>query len=263
MSNSDKKAVPLFDELVKKIEALSGVKFDPEELKDFDIRKERAREARLARLEIKQEYENARKKAIDSIYRSHMIDPNITFDSLKIDEYNQDAINCAKLFCYAQKDDDKTSLLFIQGAEGTGKTTLCHAIANYWIKSHNHNISLISFDQIRKTKFFYSNDESGVREERDEQWETFLNKNLLILDGFLQNREGLTIFDQKVFSELLRERYARGLPMVITTPVMFTNLTTALGSYCYESLLEYDVLAKSLHGPSRRNRLVVNGVAIS
>ncbi len=263
MSNSDKKAVPLFDELVKKIEALSGIKFNQEELTNFDIRKERAREARLAHIEIEREYENSRKKAIEAIYRSHMVDPKITFDSLIVDDYNQDAINCAKLFCYAQKEDNKVPLLFIQGAEGTGKTMLCHAIANYWLENHSHDISLTSLDQIRKTRFFYTKDESELRDERDEQWEKYLNKKLIILDGFLQSREGMTVFDQKIFSELLRERHARSLPMVITTPVMFSSLTTAMGGYCYESLLEYEVLAKSLLGASRRKPLIVNGVAIS
>lgn len=265
MSDSKKhKVVSAYDELVKTLEKVSGVKFDKESLKDFDIKKDRAREAKLAAAQIKQELQINRKKAIGELYKKGVVNQNIVFESLNKDEFNKDAIEGAQIFCYTAQATDKNEvpLLFIQGAEGTGKTSLCHAIANYWLNFNSSSVLICTFEQIRKTRLFYNSDDRIDRDDRDERWEMFCNRNLLILDGLLQNREGLQLFDQRVLSDLLRTRFQRGLPMVITTPVTFNNLHACVGDFCYESIREYTVLAKSLYGGSRRNPLVVNGVEI-
>lgn len=264
MESKNDNVKSLYDALIKKYEQVSGNKFDPQENRDFDIRKERAREARLAAQEIRQEQARHKQQAIDDLHSSGLVDARYTFDTIKTDEHNKDAVDSSRLFCLtALENPEEVPLLFIQGAEGSGKTVLCNAIANLWAEKCNSSVLIASFEEIRKTRLFTAGEERSESAGRDETWDMYCTKNLLIIDGFLKSREGLSIFDQQLFGQLLRKRHENRLPTVITTPVSFNSLHQCVGDFCFESFREYNVMAKSLYGGSRRKAFTVNGRVIT
>ena len=260
MDRHKARATPLFGELVKKIEELSGMQFTAGAGSSFDLRQERAREARLAAEEIGRARVRARRRAISELHARGEVDLRYSFDTIIRDNHNVDAINAAQLFSItAGQEQSAPPLLIIQGAEGTGKTVLCHAIANEWLTKGSGSVHIIGFEELRRPFLPSQNEERAEREEREAQWEMYCSRRLLLVDGFLASRNGLSAFTQQLFGRLLRRRSERRLPMVITTPVEFSSFKLAVGTFCFESMRDYVVMTKRLYGASRRRPIMVDG----
>lgn len=260
MSRHKTQATPMFGELVKKIEELSGRHFSLRDAAPFDLRQERAREAQLAAEEIARARMQARRRAISELHARGDVDLRYCFDTIIRDEHNVDAVNGAQLFSMtAGQEQAAPSLLIIQGAEGSGKTVLCHAIANEWLDKVSGSVCIVGFEELRRSFLPSQNEEHAERREREAQWEQYCSRRLLLVDGFLASRNGLSAFMQQLFGGLLRRRAERHLPMVITTPVEFGSLRLAVGTYCFESMCDYVVMTKHLYGASRRRPIVADG----
>ncbi len=255
-----------YEALLQTIERLSNTAIRRDLLikKPVDLKALRAKEAHEAALEIQKENRQNRLLYIQKIHQSGRINPDFAFAKITVDSQNQEAAGLARMFCHTvSRPLNSVPLLLISGAEGSGKTVLCHAMANELLETGINEVSLCEFEEIRQTFLFNQNEEKQERRERDDRYEHFASVKVLILDGLCQNREGLTVFDQRIFSRLLRERYAARLPMVITTPCELDSLRLALGDFAYESLKQYEAMTAVLFGGSRRRPLRYRGRAIS
>lgn len=253
-----------FSTLVKAIEELSGTRIDLNDNKELiDINKLRKEEARAASIEISRMKLENHKKFVKSVYEEHRIDSRYTFDSIRIDDLNTQAVATAKGFCatgnYNFGEDSAPILLLIQGAAGSGKTVLSNCVANNFLNVLWKDVVLTSYTEMKKNKTPSSGDTSFDRSDKDAKWERFISVDLLIIDGLCQNREALTAFDRTVIPDLLRARRARDLPLVITTPLLPSEMHMHLGDEIFESIKEYSVLATSLFGQSRREPISFGG----
>ncbi len=221
-------------------------------------------DARRAAAEIKTQVEQQRAAYVRRMHDSGRIDGRWTFKTLRMDAYNQSAVLTAKGFCESKtRFDDQPVILLLQGFEGSGKTVLCSAIANYFLEnSTNPSVEIINFDDLRQAHLFSSSEEKEERMQRNRLVEHYMSVNLLIIDSIIPTGEGLSMFDQKIFSNLLRTRLQRNLSMVISLSVPFTKLHASVGELCFESLKAYSVMTAELYGGSRRNQIMVNGVPL-
>ena len=253
------------DVLIEAIEGLGNIKVDlnaPSE--PIDIVQMRKHEAYLASQEIAASKIAKRRNYVDKLHNQGAVNPLWTFSNLTKDSANQKALTTAQGFCMSLDITDNEPLLFlVSGGPGTGKTCLCHAVANSVLeKSSSRHIFIVNYDNLKKTRLFMAHENSDVTAEKQQEWERYCSVDLLLLDGLCANNEGLTVFDQKILSELLRIRFVKGLDMMITTPVNFMQLHQAIGDTCFESIREYSVISAMILGQSRRRPLIVDGVPI-
>lgn len=255
-----------YEDLLKTIERLSNTTIRRDLLikNPVDLKALRAREAHEAALEIQKENRQNRLLYIQKIHQSGRINQDFVFGKIKVDAQNQEAVGLAKMFCHTvSRPLVSVPMLVISGSEGSGKSVLCHAMANELLEMGINDVSMCEFEEIRQTFLFNQNEEKQERRERDDRYEHFASVKVLILDGLCQNREGLSVFDQRIFSRILRERYAARLPMAITTPCELDSLRLALGDFAYESLKQYEAVTAVLYGGSRRQPLRHRGRVIS
>lgn len=244
-------------------------KFDPDVSIEppagpVDLRAMLQQDARRAAVEIKQQVEAQRAAYIQRMHDSGRIDGRWSFSTIRVDGYNERAIATARGFCASQLESGRAPvILLIQGFEGAGKSVLCTAIANYFLEhSKNPSVEMVNFDDIRQANLFSSSEEREERMLRSRLMERYNSVNLLIVDSLSPTGEGFSIFDQKIFSNLLRVRLQRHLSMVISLTVPFSKLHDSVGDLCFESLKSYSVVTAELFGQSRRNQIMVNGVPL-
>ncbi len=219
------------------------------------------RDAALASIEIQQNIRDQREAYIRRMHDSGRIDRRYTFSSIQEDSFNQAAVNVARAFCAsAPQMSAEPVILLIQGGEGSGKSVLCHAIANFFLENgRNPSVELISLDDLNQANIFNSSDEKEDRMLRSRLLEHYNTVNLLLLDELCPNRRGLSLFEQKNLSALLKSRLHNRLSMVITLVTPFSQLHDAIGNLCFESLKSYSVLTTELYGGSRRPQIMVHG----
>ena len=225
----------------------------------------RWQDARRAAVEIAQSQKKLRDDFVRSVHDSGRIDGSWTFETLQIDAHNQNAVNAARGFCFTKNTREAAAqpvIFILQGAEGTGKTVICSAIANYFLEHGiSQDVEIITFDELRRVNYFNSKiDEREDRQEREHLLDVYQSVNMLIIDSL--RPEGLSMFDQKIFSTLLRTRLARRLSMVISISMPFMQLHTVIGDLCFESLKSYSVMTAELYGGSRRRQILVNGAPL-
>ncbi len=247
-----------FITLVNEIEKLSGQHFDFDSIdsSELDIREIRRREAIEASKEIAKRRTENHKNFIKSVYASHRVNPDFTFDKIQMDQFNNQAINTAQGFCVsssmAAQMDSEPQLFLLQGCPGSGKTVLSNCIANYFLNKLWKDVELCSYQEIKRYRTPSSTDTTVDVEEKTNKWERLCSVDLLIIDSLCQNNEKITAYDKQVIPDLLRSRRARRLPLVITTTVLPNALHAMLGDEIFESLKEYNVMGAALFGNSRR-----------
>lgn len=251
--------------MVREIEKLSGKKVDfsasgpladPKQLRAEETA-EAARELSERQLRMQQEF-------IRRTRESGHIDPAWTFKSLLKDPANQKAISDAELFCQAHLvNPEPPSLVILAGAGGSGKSVLCHAIANLWLENTHKDVCIVSPSLLEKTRVWSSNEDWSETQRRKQEWQRYLDADLLLLDGLCENSQGLSNYMQKVIPELIRTRRANNLSMVITINLPDLKfLSQAVGPHCFESFKEYQVILGQLMGGSRRKPITLNGVPL-
>ena len=259
------------DDLIKAIEIRSGIKASEVEVDPFEIYAMRKTEA----VEVAQEVAR-RKEAHYRSFITNMIDegnirPEWNFDTLKQDKLNCDAFASAYSFLSSINAKLSNTMLLIFGDYGTGKTLLCHAVANQYLrlKAQHHQrstrnpdlpmVMVTSFDQVRRTWLYSHRETAEDKQERERRFMEFCNVDLLILDGLCHDNVALDQFNQKIFNDLLRRRSSQMLPIVISTPINLQSIHKAIGDLCYEGMRCFDVIATALLGGSRRPFIKFNG----
>lgn len=254
-----------FKTLVNAIEQLSGQHFDFDSVdnSDLDIREIRRREAIEASKEIAQRRSENHRNFINSVYESHRVNPEYTFDRIQMDQFNNQAVTTAQGFCasssLAVQLDSEPQLFLLSGNPGSGKTVLSNCIANYYLNKLWKDVEICSYQEIKRCRTPSSTDTTVDVEEKSTRWERLSTVDLLIIDSLCQNNEKITAFDKQVIPDLLRTRRARRLPLVITTTVVPNSLHGMLGDEIFESLKEYNVMGAALFGNSRRSPISFAG----
>lgn len=265
MSSNNKNLHNGFLTLVKAIENLTQQKIDfSEDFEPLDMQELRRKEAIEAHREITLQRRQKRKNQIDALHAANVINPKWTFQTVIVDANNKAAMDSANGFCssfsMANSYGVAPSLLLVQGGPGVGKTVLSHCVANQVLVNTMLDVEIHSYSEIKRVRAPSSNDSYADKEEKLASWERLLSVDLLIIDGLCQNNEAFTNFDRLTFPELLRARRAKGLPIVITTSLLPSEIRTRIGDESYESIKEYSVSAVALFGQSRRTDFNFQGI---
>lgn len=258
------------DLLLKVIEKQSGIDVDSVEVDPFEIYLMRRNEAREVAGEVHLRKEAYYRNFMSQMRRSGKINPDYSFAALRRDDLNNAAFTEALYFLGRVNTFLSRQLLLLFGDRGSGKTQLCHAIANKYMSlkamAHYHAsnpelplVMIVSFDDVKQTRMFTHKETAEEKQSRDRSFNAMCKVDLLILDGLCSDNVALEVFSQKIFAELLMERSRNNLPMVITTSVNLQAVHRAIGDLCYESIKSFDVNATALLGRSRRAQIMFNG----
>ena len=271
MFNDDKTREPpltdAYEDLVRTVEFLSGKKFQEEDLSKLkeSFKQMKEREAQDVAREIAASNKKAYLDYAEHLYSEGIVDKRWTFNTLLRDPNNLQAITSAEIFCKETSANKpfnsfaKPKLFLVFGKEGTGKSVLVHAMANEYLRIGVKSLELTTFEDVLKACYFQPDELRQERIERYEEWDHYCQVKILILDGVGQVTDGFNLFEQKVFAKLVRTRATYKLPLIITTSLPSDQLSTAIGTYPYESLKEYEGLCVGLLGNSRRAPLTFNG----
>ena len=266
-----KQPVSAFEVLLKTIEQHTGIDVDAVEVDPFEIYQMRRQEANEVANEIKQRQEAFYRQFMSNMRKDANVNPEYTFDRLRKDELNHDAFSLSFKFLASINQRLNKQMLLVFGDRGSGKTLLCHAIANQYmnLKAAAHFQSprnrqlplalIVNFDDVKKTWLFLHKETYEEKLSRENLFKTYCEVDLLILDGLCSDNMALEPFSQKVFSELIRTRVAQNLPMVVTTSINLQAIHKAVGDLCYEGIKSFDVDATALLGGSRRPNIRFNG----
>ena len=266
-----KQPVSAFEVLLKTIEQHTGIDVDAVEVDPFEIYQMRRQEANEVANEIKQRQEAFYRQFMSNMRKDANVNPEYTFDRLRKDELNHDAFSLSFKFLASINQKLNKQMLLVFGDRGSGKTLLCHAIANQYmnLKAAAHYQSprnrqlplalIVNFDDVKKTWLFLHKETYEEKLSRENLFKTYCEVDLLILDGLCSDNMALEPFSQKVFSELIRTRVAQNLPMVVTTSINLQAIHKAVGDLCYEGIKSFDVDATALLGGSRRPNIRFNG----
>ncbi|MCK0535769.1 MULTISPECIES: hypothetical protein [unclassified Anaerobiospirillum] len=258
------------DLLLRVIEKQSGIDVDSVEVDPFEIYLMRRNEAREVAGEVHLRKEAYYRNFMSQMRRTGKINPDYSFAALRRDDLNNAAFTEALYFLGRVNTFLSRQLLLLFGDRGSGKTQLCHAIANKYMSlkamAHYHAsnpelplVMIVSFDDVKQTRMFTHKETAEEKQSRDRSFNAMCKVDLLILDGLCSDNVALEVFSQKIFAELLMERSRNNLPMVITTSVNLQAVHRAIGDLCYESIKSFDVNATALLGRSRRAQIMFNG----
>lgn len=149
-----------------------------------------------------------------------------TFDCNRVNLPFEQRQNLEQIFLIAHKfAESPEGWLILQGENGSGKTHLAAAIANYRLK-RGHPLSFMVvpdfLDHLRST---FGPD---CRVTYDELFETVKTSSLLILDDFGEHSG--TPWAQEKLYQLINYRYNARLPMVVTMSVPLEDTEGRIGS---------------------------------
>lgn len=228
--------------------------------KDFAaIREEYSRQANA---DIQQQQQQARKQRILNIHGKSDLNPKWTFDNLVEDSDDvREAISIAQSFIAAHDDPEwrnsGSHMMIFYGDYGRGKSHIAGAIAHQLIEQFEISVlyrQLSSLLEMRFSSFDY-NAQDKIGEKFREIQHELLNVDLLILDEVCVNESHLKKNTQSWLGNLLRQRLVNNKNCILITNHELSALEVALGSYCFESIKEYDTYRVRFSGPSRRTQL--------
>ncbi|HIX56605.1 MAG TPA: hypothetical protein H9850_03925 [Candidatus Anaerobiospirillum pullistercoris] len=199
------------------------------------------------------------------------IHPECTFEQAVCDELNYQAFDYAQNFLTTLFPKLMPNMFLVCGDLGSGKTVLCHAMANRFLElcaqdesyCEGHSdlpfVQITSMEELRMTRYYRPREVAEDRYKREHRFRELCQTDLLILDGLCNDCQALDLFNQRVLNELLRFRSNNYKPMVITTPINLQALHKAVGDACFEGIKCFNVVAASLLGGSRRPDIYYNG----
>lgn len=228
----------------------------------------RRNESRQVQLEVKQRQDEYFKNYMQQMRNSTEFNPNYTFEKLKCDQLNLNAYMFGKQFADDMAAQLDPNLLLILGNPGTGKTALCHAIAQRYINNktltencymRRSDLPVLLFTtlaDIVNLKMFTLSDGPEERDIREKRFKELCNVDMLIIDDVCPEREELSQFAQKVLAEIMGERQEQGLPLVLSTPLNNIEIANKVGVRCFERINSFNVIATCIEGNSRRPRAI-------
>lgn len=228
----------------------------------------RQNENRMVQQEVKQSQDAYFRDYMKRVSSSGEFNPNYTFEKLRCDQLNMNAFKFAEQFVSDMDQQLDGTLFLILGNAGTGKTALCHAMAQRYLslKADMQHCSmrradlpiviLTNFAEIVNLKMFSFNENASDRAMREKRFDELCNVDMLIIDDVCEDREVLSAFAQKVLAEILSQRCEQHIPLVMSTPLGNTEIADKIGVRCFERINSYSVIATCLEGGSRRPRAI-------
>lgn len=225
--------------LLDHLEKISNLDFSSTD-DTYDLKAQRKKEALEVEKEIEQIQKAQKDKNIASIRETKHI-PECSFDTLEQNDNLKKAINACRQFSQSfDRKVIKTPLLLIRGARGTGKTTLAYCILNDLINNGFDDFEFLYFEEItRVAKLFWNSNGLEQLQEYDQRWNRIINCKLLVIDNFALNKAKLSVFEQKVLSEVLQLRYRMFNRLIITTVCSDNELNEILGT-AIDFICDYD-----------------------
>nr|WP_136250703.1 ATP-binding protein [Ningiella ruwaisensis] len=226
----------------------------------FDYKKQRAMYDALANEEVARLQQQSKQKRIEALYGQSELNPHWTFDSLKEDAPDViEAVSIARSFIAAHQDPDwrhsNAHMMIFYGDYGRGKSHIAGAIAHQLIRQYEITVLYRQLQTLLEMRFFsydYQADDKASQQFRE------INKqlhdvDLLILDEVCVNETVLKKSAQSYLGNLLRQRAATNKNCILITNHNLSELESALGRYCFESIKEYETYKVHFQGPSRRH----------
>lgn len=245
---------------IKKFAETLGKK--PREGKPSDYKSLRKIYDMQANEDVRRLQRDAKKQRITSLHGRSDLNPKWVFDTLEMDSDDAvDAISIAKSFIAAHDDPNwrqsAAHMMIFYGDYGRGKSHIAGAIAHELIDTYEITVlyrQLSSLLEMRQSSFDFSAQDSAGEKFRHISQE-LLEVDLLILDEVCVNESVLKKHSQSWLGNLLRQRLVNKKNCILITNHSLRELEAALGSYCFESIKEYDTYKVHFQGPSRRKTI--------
>tara|TARA_R110000787_G_scaffold149193_1_gene263151 strand:- start:238 stop:1053 length:816 start_codon:yes stop_codon:yes gene_type:complete len=217
----------------------------------------------LANRDVRQLQKDGKRARIQTLHGRSDLNPKWTFDNLIQDSDDvKEAISIAHSFIAAHEDPawrkSGSHMMIFYGDYGRGKSHTAGAIAHELINQYEITVLYRQLSTLLEMRFF-SYDYSAtdkVGEKFREINQELLDVDLLILDEVCVNESALKKNAQSWLGNLLRQRLAHNKNCILITNHNLAELEQALGSYCFESIKEYDTYKVRFEGPSRRKEII-------
>lgn len=212
--------------------------------------------------DIKALQKSSKQDRIEQIYGRSDLNPRWNFETLQQDSEDViEAVSIAQSFIAAHADPNwrknSSHMMLFYGDYGRGKSHIAGAIAHQLISQYETTVLYRQLSSLLEMRFFsydYSAKDNIGEQFREIQNE-LLSVDLLILDEVCVNETMLKKNTQSWLGNLLRQRLVEHKNCILITNHNLTELEHALGSYCFESIKEYDTYKVKFSGPSRRKEL--------
>ncbi|GLR71274.1 ATP-binding protein [Agaribacter marinus] len=196
---------------------------------------------------------------IQALYGASELNESWTFDRLIEDSADvKEAISIAQAFIGAHSDpswrNSRAHMMIFYGDYGRGKSHIAGAIAHQLIQQFEITVLYRQLQTLLELRFFsydYQAEDKASMKFREIS-KQLLDVDLLILDEVCVNQTILKQSAQSWLGSLLRQRCADNKNCILITNHHFNDLPKALGTYCFESIKEYETYKVQFQGPSRR-----------
>lgn len=221
----------------------------------------------LANRDVRLIQQESKKHRIQSIQGRSDLNSKWTFANLVEDSEDViEAVSIARSFIAAHEDINwrrsGSHMMIFYGDYGRGKSHTAGAIAHELIEKFEISVLYRQLSSILEMRFFsYDyNAQDNVAQKFREINQELLDVDLLILDEVCVNETALKKNAQSWLGNLLRQRLANHKNCILITNHNLAELEHALGSYCFESIKEYDTYKVKFSGPSRRKEIIPSQV---
>lgn len=234
-----------------------------EPTEEFDYAARRKEFDKLANQDIANLQMQSKKHRIEQLHGRSELNPKWTFDTLIEDaEDVTTAISIAKSFIAAHDDpnwrNSRAHIMIFYGDYGRGKSHIAGAIAHSLINRYETTVLYRQLQTLLEMRFssydFSATDKAG--EKFRDIAKQLQDVDLLILDEVCVNESMLKKNAQSWLGNLLRQRASDNKNCILITNHNLQELENALGSYCFESIKEYDTYKVRFQGPSRRKEII-------
>lgn len=232
------------------------------DIPEFDYKKNRALYEAQANADLKKLQQESKKKRIERLHGRSELNPKWTFENLREDAQDViEAVSIARSFIAAHKDpkwrESRSHMMIFYGDYGRGKSHIAGAIAQDLINNFETSVVYRQLQTLLDMRLFsydyQAQDNASFRYREVNQ--QLLDVDLLILDEVCVNETVLKKNAQSWLGNILRQRKAANKNCILITNHNLTDLETAIGRYCFESIREYETYQVHFQGPSRRGAL--------
>jgi DNA replication protein DnaC len=229
---------------------------------EFDYKKNRKLYEEQANADLQKLQQQTKQKRIEQLHGRSELNPKWTFDNLREDAQDViEAVSIARSFIAAHKDPkwrlSRSHMMIFYGDYGRGKSHIAGAIAQELINKFETSVLYRQLQTLLDMRLFsydyQAQDQASFRYREVNQ--QLLDVDLLILDEVCVNETVLKKNAQSWLGNLLRQRKAANKNCILITNHNLTDLESAIGRYCFESIREYETYQVHFQGPSRRGQL--------
>lgn len=229
---------------------------------EFDYKKNRKLYEELANADLQKLQQKTKQRRIEQLHGRSELNPKWTFDNLREDAQDViEAVSIARSFIAAHKDPkwrvSRSHMMIFYGDYGRGKSHIAGAIAQELINKFETSVVYRQLQTLLDMRLFsydyQAQDQASFRYREVNQ--QLLDVDLLILDEVCVNETVLKKNAQSWLGNLLRQRKAANKNCILITNHNLSDLESAIGRYCFESIREYETYQVHFQGPSRRGAL--------